>query len=400
MPAFEPAANETFSLALEGRDLTFRALEHPFAPGFVHAAEGAKAIVYRIEDIHSGGEYAIKVMKQRFRDPSLEVTCQKLDQFKTLDGMGVCERRCLSPASAPKTLQRYPNLEYAILMPWVQGLSWFDMLAGGGQTAVLNREECLDLALRLAGVLAGLEERGIAHCDLSAANVIVDPRTLQPSLIDVEDIYADVMQPPSALTLGTPGYQHRTSMQGVWRIDGDRFAGAVLIAEMLGWYDDEVRAASYGETYFDPSELQMGGSERLRMLQHAIGAQGRAGSPASRAVSNLLEQAWNSVTLQECPTLGAWREALARMRMGLTFSPLPAIAPKPQVSPFWKVLPEASQKRLDVRWITPTQAAPERKPPVVLWGAPQGSAPAGALQTIGNTAPAIPDSEEPNGEPI
>lgn len=102
MPVFEPAANEQFHIRIHSRERHFQALEHPRAPGFAHAMEGGKAFVYRIKELNpSGGEYALKVMKAKHRDPSLEEICNKLDGLKSAPGLGVCERSCLVRPTRP-----------------------------------------------------------------------------------------------------------------------------------------------------------------------------------------------------------------------------------------------------------------------------------------------------------
>ena len=229
-----------------------------------------------------------------------------------MPGMVVCERNCLSPSKAADAIKQYPNLKYAILMPWVEGLSWFDVLSlrKNGQS-ILDKAGSLRLAANLAAVLSRLEALGIAHCDLSAGNIMLDPdpKNLQVELIDVEDLFAPGFQQPSYPPLGTPGYQHRTSNQGQWHNKADRFAAAVLLAEMLGWYDNTVRTISYGETYFEPSELQSSGCQRFDVLRKAISAH-------DKDLPKMLECAWKSTALDECPSLKEWNQTLSRIKFG------------------------------------------------------------------------------------
>lgn len=385
MPAFEPGANEEFAIRIGSQDRRFQALEHPSAPGFAHAMEGGKAFVYRIRELGAGTEYALKVMKTRHRDPALEGVCDKLDALKTAPGMGVCERCCLSPATAPDAIRQYKNLAYAILMPWVDGFSWFDVLYLGKRGRhTLSKEQSVTLALNFAGVLARLEAMGVAHCDLSAGNIVIDTLALTVELIDVEDLFAPNFQTPTAIPYGTPGYQHRASAGGQWGANADRFAAAVLMSEMLGWHDTQVKSASYGETYFDPAELQTSGSQRLDVLSRAI-----ASHRNGQALVELLRAAWESDTFEACPPLAQWAQAIGSVKTGVSFSPLKREAAPPAGNPnpaAWAPLPAgATRTTPTVSWsdaIKPgggaagkpadwsdplTAAAPQPTRPVV-WG--------------------------------
>ena len=130
---------------------------------------------------------------------------------------------------------------------------------------------------------------------------------------DVEQIFGPGLTRPEVLTSGSPGYaQHRGISGDVWESRADRFAGAVLIAEMLGWCDARVRDIAWGETYFDPDETQTD-SERYRVLLEVL--RDRWGS----AVPAVFQRAWESEVLADCPTFGEWLVALPE---GET-SPLP-----------------------------------------------------------------------------
>jgi Tol biopolymer transport system component len=141
------------------------------------------------------------------------------------------------------------------------------------------------------------------------------------SIVDVEGLYAPGLPRPEALPSGSSGYAHRTAREGLWGPTADRFAGAVLLAEMLGWGDETVREACYGETYFDPAEMPAQGGAtppRYRTLTAALAR--HYGQP----VADLFERAWRSETLADCPTFGEWLVALPEHPVGRTFSPSPS----------------------------------------------------------------------------
>jgi hypothetical protein len=360
MSRFAPAAGEELLLDLDGADRRFRAMPHPQGNGFVHAAEGAKAVVYRVREEPSGAEHALKVMKARFREPSLAPRCAALDALKHLPGMRVCERRCLAPGTAPGALAAFPALQYAVLMPWIQGHSWFEVLSYGPAAAPRDAAASRRLAASLARALAELEARGVAHCDLSAGNVIVDTAAGTAELVDVEDVYAPGVRRPAAVPLGTPGYQHRASGEGMWRADGDRFAGAVLLCEMLAWHHPAVRAVAAGESYFAAGEMQDPASPRLRALLDALAAQGDA------AAAGLLRRAWASADPGGCPTLAEWDAALRAQRPVSRFSGRSIAATDEPGGLAWRPLPLRQPPRTQVRWSRtappPHPAASESEP--------------------------------------
>src|SRR5687767_12736184 len=98
MTDFAPRPGEIFEIVTSSRPLRFRVVEHPNAPGVTHSMKAGKATVYHLADVDSEEEYALKVMKPKYRVPALEEVCFRLEALKTLPGLMVCERRCLSPA--------------------------------------------------------------------------------------------------------------------------------------------------------------------------------------------------------------------------------------------------------------------------------------------------------------
>lgn len=104
-------------------------------------------------------------------------------------------------------------------------------------------------------------------------------------------------------TCGSLGYAHRMAPDDLWSAEADRFAGALLIAEMLGWCDERVRQASWSENYFDPQEMQSA-CERYELLARVLCE--RWGEGPAR----LFEQSWRAETLSDCATFGEWLVAL------------------------------------------------------------------------------------------
>jgi hypothetical protein len=111
------------------------------------------------------------------------------------------------------------------------------------------------------------------------------------------------MVKPQALSSGSAGYAHKQAVGGLWGPEADRFAGAVLLAEMLGFCDEGVCQEAWGESYFDPAEMQED-APRYRKLVEALERHW------GDSVAHLFERAWRSDTLADCPTFGEWLVAL------------------------------------------------------------------------------------------
>jgi hypothetical protein len=292
--------NPRDELIIDG--VAYRIAEHPAAPGFPYGQEGRAGIVYCLQNPATASKAALKVFKPRFRSPFLVAQADRMAPFAALPGLRACRRTVLTPFRHADLLRQHPDLTYAVLMPWIQGPTWFDILM---DRKPLPPETSLALARSLTQVLARMEEQGIAHCDLSAPNVMLPLLAggAGVELVDLEGLYAPGMPQPQELSSGSAGYAHPQAAGGLWSPEADRFAGAVLLAEMLGWCDPQVVQAAWGESYFDPAEMQQQ-TPRYRTLVTAL--ERRWGS----AVAALFERAWRSDTLADCPTFGEWLVAL------------------------------------------------------------------------------------------
>ncbi len=305
---FQPAANSTFEI--DG--LTYRVAEHPAAPGVAYGQEGRAATAYQVVDSH-GTAWALKVFRPHFRAPALVSLADKLATFATIPGLSVCRRTVLTSRKHTELLRQYPDLTYAVLMPWVYGPTWMEVVL---EQRALTLEQSLQLARALLHLLAEMEERGLAHCDLSGPNLILPALAANPSahvgadvaLVDVEQMFGPDLSKPELLLGGSAGYAHKTAPTGLWSSNADRFAGAVLLAEMLGWRDERVRQSASGESYFAPEEVQHD-SARYHRIMTSLGDCWGAG------VASLFEQAWHSETEGDCPTFGEWLVTLPQSVM-------------------------------------------------------------------------------------
>lgn len=298
---FHPGSND--KLPIDGVEYVIAG--DPVAPETPYARRGRQSTVYQLVAGHD--RRALKVFELRYSVPSLVALTDKLAAFVDLRGLSVCSRTVLTASRQTDLLRHYPDLTYAVLMPWVEGPSWAEVML---EKRLLTPEESLRLARALAEVLAGMEGWGVAHCDLSGPNVLTsdngrrttgDNSTQQSAteLVDVEQLFGPGLSQPELLPADSPGYAHRSMLQGAWESRADRFAGAVLIAEMLGWCDPRVRDAAWGESYFDPGEVQQAGGRYYTLLEVLRERWGHN-------VATLFERAWASTTLADCPTFGQW----------------------------------------------------------------------------------------------
>jgi len=283
-----------------------------------YGQEGRQAVVYQLV-APDGEKRALKVFKPQYRVPSLVSQADRLATFAGLPGLSVCQRTVLSARRHIDLLRQHPELTYAVLMPWIEGPTWMQVMIEKRQ---LSPQQSLLLARALLDILSGMEERGVAHCDLSGSNLLLpaltQPRDLRSqtpvALVDVEQLFGPGLERPPFLPGGSAGYAHPTASGGLWQLEADRFAGAVLIAEMLGWCDPDIREAAWGESYFDPTDMQQD-SRRCRMMMDVLRRRWGTG------VRNLFERAWTSELLAQCPTFGEWLVALPQDVLADTAGP-------------------------------------------------------------------------------
>ncbi len=339
---------------------SYEIAEHPAAPRMPFGQEGREAIVYQL--LADSGPKALKVFRPAFvRTESVQLAAQ-LQQFAGLPGLTVCNRRVLTATQHAALLQQHDDLKYAALMPWIEGPTWQEvLLLQGDQDRPLAPDQALRIARALATVLVRMEEAGVAHCDLSAPNVMLP--MLEGGahaghgieLIDVESLYCRGIPPPARLPAGSSGYGHRTVRHGMWAAEADRFAGAVLLAEALALSDPQAFSLlrPQPESVFRDTDLQVDGP--------AYQAVWAALHRWDAAVANLFYRAWISQDLRECPTFGEWHLALARLVAPTRQSPPPP--PTPPVGPAY---PPARTQAGSSQVTQPSK--PRSNVPAWIWG--------------------------------
>jgi hypothetical protein len=299
--------------------VTYRVAEHPAAPGFPYGQEDRVGIVYQLLPTGSraGGEgAALKVFKPRFRSPALLAQAEQLAAFAHLPGLQAARRTILTPAHHPDLLQRHPDLAFAALMPWIPGPTWQHILLA---KRPLSPHQALTLARALAAALAGLEQHRLAHCALAGDHLLLPALAADdqpwPLHALVQLVALERMRGPDFPSpLAPPSDTHP---QAAADPNADRFAGALLLAEMLGWCRDAVVRAAWGASYFAPTELRQD-CRRYQLLRQALEEQWGS------SVAALLGRAWQSETPADCPSLTEWLEGLPAPRQSRPLFAAPA----------------------------------------------------------------------------
>lgn len=330
VPSLSPQPGDR--IEVEGH--RYRFAPHPAAPRAVHALEASRATVFQVI-ADDGAHYALKVFKQRFRVPSLVQVTGRLLPLRSLPGLFAAERRIIT--APPPHL---PDLLYAVFIPWMHGPTWSDILvrARGGST--LGLDEAVRLCDRFLLIVEMLQSRGIAHTDLSPANVVFDVARLDVQLVDLEDLHMAGATQPGAPSRGSRGYQHPGG-ETCWHADGDRYSSAILAAEILLSADARSMGLATDDYCFGPNSASTAGAANTRFLRERLRL-------ISGTFASLFDRTWLSSTLAQCPSAAELRQAIQPLKMqldagihwlpreeGLAVPPkrVPGTLPAPTLSP-------------------------------------------------------------------
>ena len=309
MANFKPVAGQ--SIEIGNAQYTFVGYEgQSIALKMAYTAEGKRGTVYRLRD-SKGINWALKVFKAPYRQQRITtINAQIKEIYRHIEGVTIWERTIIRRPHFATLLDQFPDLEFAVLMPWVEGDNWENYWRDGAENHKLTPEESLRVARQLGTALWQIEQSEVAHCDLAGSNIMVHDARVRVELIDIEDSYFNDITPPSKgdIPAGTDGYYHRTSRkQGQWCPEGDRFAGAILISELLTWHVPEIQAAAgrQATSYFQETDLASPTphNDRFKLMVDVL-------KTGSKDIATLVEQAWTAPNLTDCPRLTTWYEAL------------------------------------------------------------------------------------------
>jgi hypothetical protein len=286
-------------------------LPHPILPGEIQRIVRDRATIYQLRRHPDGTLWALKVSNPGYRDPLIAQKVEHFQQFRNLPGLRVANRICLTRAMFPELIGTYPSLENAVLMPWIQGPTWAGFMDDATMSATYSMSQALELALTLAYTLWSLESNRLTHTDISGDNVIViNPKRVE--FIDIDGLYIYGTPPPAQPSRGWRGYQHpNLDQRGHCRPEGDRYAGAILLTEMLTWWKPLVRALTEGESLF-----QLGMREQPELLKQRLKVVRSTLREIHPILRQLFIRAWSSNDLVECPDAPTWVMALLQARSG------------------------------------------------------------------------------------
>ncbi|QBD76256.1 hypothetical protein EPA93_09635 [Ktedonosporobacter rubrisoli] len=305
MPRFQPSCG----MFLHIGSLKFEFMPQPLSSQkkeTVFVLEGGEAFIYKIRNIETKKLYALKVLKPAYCGKHIAYITDKTVPLSNIPGFFLVRRLCITTQNYPELIKAFPELEYAILMPWVEAPSWRCLLLDQAASERYTLMEARYLALATARALSSLEACGWAHTDIAGGNILLSPDRKRIELLDFEGMYVPGMPEPRRLSRGSPGYQHRhLGPQRQWCMEGDRFAGAILLTEMLTWWEPRVRtrAAEYTETLFCAEELQVPDTPIWQAVRNVLYF-------LHPDILALFDQAWNSLTLAACPDLATWTKVL------------------------------------------------------------------------------------------
>jgi serine/threonine protein kinase len=299
---------------------------HPMVPTMPYAQEAGRAVVYQLRS--ERGKYAaIKVFKKRYRDQNLLDSVQKLSRIENLQGLRAAERRAVEPSDP--AAQKYRNLKCAMLMPWIHGSTWFIVLDQARTQGYyldndprMRKFAAIRLCDRFLEILEGLEARRVAHTDISPGNVMVRLDPLDVQLVDLEDVYMPGVLPPVELNMGSQGYRHQSGDEGEisWRAEGDRYAAAVLAAEMIVLIYLELTRKATAEGFFTDHCGTSQGMSRFREAQEWL----ERAAPEFAAV---FERSWFAESLEGCPTISDLRRPIKELANSMPSEPIVTVGP-------------------------------------------------------------------------
>lgn len=306
-PDFRPHAGSSLRI----QSAVYEFAPHPVLPDEVQHVVRERASIYQLRRRSDGALWALKVSHPGYRDPRVAQHAAWLQRCAHLPGLQTAGRICLTRAVCADLLNTQPALEWAVLMPWIEGPTWAGFMADAQLSVVYTPQRAQELALTMAYTLWSLETHHLTHTDIAGDNVIVISPT-RIEFIDIDGMYQHGTPPPALPSRGWRGYQHRNlDQRGNCRPDGDRFAGAILLTEMLTWWNPLVRALTEGDSLFErgPQEPADLWHKHLKAVRTTL----RQIHPELRA---LFLQAWNANDLANCPDFSLWLMAILRARSG------------------------------------------------------------------------------------
>jgi hypothetical protein len=281
---------------------------------------GKEAVILELTDTSNNTKYGLKVTREEYGD-SHDATSEALihTALRSVPGCTwVSQRTTLTEASDSALLREYPVLRNSVLMPWFTMPTWgeFKFYYANSQINDFDKYtsqkphniDTQKLAYALARTLASLEEQNLAHRDISDNNCLLDFDRNEIKLIDFEGLYIGQSAAPKYGSAGSVGYQCHSSYNNTWDKTADRFAGALLLCEMLCLPQLFKTHGYLGDAYFNQQEIddRDSGCENYTALVHALAA-------VSPDLESLFKRTWAARKTSDCPSLAEWYQRIAEL---------------------------------------------------------------------------------------
>jgi hypothetical protein len=363
---FDPVLHERYVLGGE----EYIVQPHPQLPHTRYAATGAKGTVYKLKQKRDQQVYGLKVFRAKYRNAGLLNAFEQLRVVQNYEGMMAARRIIIQPGDP--LAQEYADLQFAMLMPWVHGQTWFDLLlAGASQQRLYRPEKGVDLCKRFLTVMEGLENSGFAHTDIAPGNVMFETVQIDTQLLDLEDLYGPSASRPARENTGQDGYRHQSADRGktLWCAEGDRYASAVMAAEILIMSEPSLARGASDTGYFAGNCKSPESQKRYERASDYL----RSLAPD---FAEVFKDSWWQDSLERCPKIAELRAAASTAKVTQTIS---------DATDAWfsgsEIRPRAARpgRRTPPRVpYSPPASAPSPPPSAGQgfgWGIPEGQAP-------------------------
>jgi serine/threonine protein kinase len=335
----DPKVGEILRITQENRIIKYEQMRTPgYDFDIPHAEIGKKAKVYKIKNIETGKLFGLKAFtEEKYRNKNTWINNKTLQtiliqkfkngytqienesEFLKNIGFEVMTRFVITKDDNPSLCDEFPHFEYAVLMPWIEGTPWSNFIRNKEKNLLISKNETLALTKKIAGLFATLEEKELAHCDVSGDNIYIkipvnggvnqintnfqNKDIIQ--LIDVEEIFDKDLNKPSRDSIpgGSPGYAHEwVKTIGSWQSEADRIALGILLCEIYTWHHQDIRDQSSEPSYFHASEIGTDCKRYQTMCRILL--------QENKKIYELFQAIWSAKTFPECPPISEWKSAL------------------------------------------------------------------------------------------
>lgn len=176
------------TIVIRGESYSFAGL--PGVSNILHCEATRTARVYKL--LSGNQEFALKVFLDHDPDKALieDELAKEFKKFAHIPGMEVCNRIVLTSSADSAILESYPDLDGAVLMPWIDGITLPDFYARGPY-----REEDLEaLAVNFSELIGTLEDEGVLFMEFNRKGILVSSDR-RVHLVDLDNVVPPMIMP-------------------------------------------------------------------------------------------------------------------------------------------------------------------------------------------------------------